>query len=736
MRFRYGPVNHLAVSAAVFLSAWTVSPLLADAGFLAGVLLVVGVSGGVGAVAALARAPRPLTFLLQLAAMVAILWWRAAGVFRGLPDAPSGLWERVRVIVATGTGEVRNGSIPLEVTPSLLWLVLALVALVTVATELLVDGLEQPAWSISALFVPFGIGAIALPLDLGWPALVALAAGYGGILLATTGDAGRAGGGPAGLGHLASRAAVAAPLVAAAVALSLLVAPLVPLGPKLPWLQQDPDAPIQLADPTIALNENLRRPTAQPALRYSTSDGSPLYLRTVALTRLTSSGAQLEPMQLRTGDPRPDAGAHAVEITARVRMQLPSDYLPAPFAPDSFRADGRWAYDPRTLAIVATGRNRTEQTVGLEYEVTSLVPRPGLEDVRRAGAGRDPAGGETLSVPSGLDPAVLDLAATITANAGTAGEKALAIQAFLRSDEFTYSMQAPGTAGMDAISSFLLDDRAGYCIHFAAAMVTLARLEGIPARMAVGFTPGTPDGDGFVVTTHNMHTWPELHLDGLGWVPFEPTKSIATPPGWTDPDQSGNPEPSPTPSASPSPGSTPTTQQPPSPTPEPTTPAAPPPGSRPPTGLPGWWLLAVALLLVALPLLARTAMGRWRLRQGQPPDALAEAAWREVRATFLDARREWDEHSPTLAVATLRTGLPAAPAALLGSVATTVERALYARGDADLRDLPHRVRSLRRALLRTLPPGRRATVLLLPASLLPGHWRRWIRSLLRMGRGN
>ena len=35
------------------------------------------------------------------------------------------------------------------------------------------------------------------------------------------------------------------------------------------------------------------------------------------------------------------------------------------------------------------------------------------------------------------------------------------------------------------------------------------------------------DGDGWVVTTHNMHAWPELYFEDLGWVPFEPSPAVA-----------------------------------------------------------------------------------------------------------------------------------------------------------------------------------------------------------------
>ena len=60
----------------------------------------------------------------------------------------------------------------------------------------------------------------------------------------------------------------------------------------------------------------------------------------------------------------------------------------------------------------------------------------------------------------------------------------------------------------------------------------MARTLGIPSRVAVGFTPGVINDEGwYSVLGKNAHAWPELWFDGIGWVLFEPT-----PAGITDPD--------------------------------------------------------------------------------------------------------------------------------------------------------------------------------------------------------
>ena len=59
-------------------------------------------------------------------------------------------------------------------------------------------------------------------------------------------------------------------------------------------------------------------------------------------------------------------------------------------------------------------------------------------------------------------------------------------------------------------------------------MALMLRLLGIPARVAVGFTSGTRDGDTWVVTDHDAHAWVEVWFAGQGWVPFDPTPGRGT----------------------------------------------------------------------------------------------------------------------------------------------------------------------------------------------------------------
>lgn len=114
----------------------------------------------------------------------------------------------------------------------------------------------------------------------------------------------------------------------------------------------------------------------------------------------------------------------------------------------------------------------------------------------------------------------------IVRDADTDVEKLRAIEAELAS--FTYS-QTPGklpdtvTDSSSFLDYFLLDGREGYCSYFATAFVLLARAEGIPARYVQGYCVPMKANEEVVVTSNMAHSWPEVYLDDIGWIPFEPT---------------------------------------------------------------------------------------------------------------------------------------------------------------------------------------------------------------------
>lgn len=150
-----------------------------------------------------------------------------------------------------------------------------------------------------------------------------------------------------------------------------------------------------------------------------------------------------------------------------------------------------------------------------------------------------------LSLPDEFPQSVIDMTEEIIAGAVTTASSgnstnntvpggrepylvARTLQDWFRA-EFDYSLDIPPGHGSAALERFL-EDRVGYCEQFAAAFVAMARSQGVPSRVAVGFTPGVQRQSGvYVVQGRHAHAWPEVWFDGLGWVPFEPTPGRGLP---------------------------------------------------------------------------------------------------------------------------------------------------------------------------------------------------------------
>src|SRR5207253_743942 len=109
----------------------------------------------------------------------------------------------------------------------------------------------------------------------------------------------------------------------------------------------------------------------------------------------------------------------------------------------------------------------------------------------------------------GVDPRVTELARQVTGNAGTAFDRAMALQDFFTGPgtAFTYNLQTKPGNGDDALVEFLTVGRQGYCEQFSAAMAVMLRTVGVPARVAVGFTAGV-ERDGYrSISTSDAHAW-------------------------------------------------------------------------------------------------------------------------------------------------------------------------------------------------------------------------------------
>ncbi|MFI9120895.1 transglutaminaseTgpA domain-containing protein [Streptomyces bikiniensis] len=328
---------------------------------------------------------------------------------------------------------------------------------------------------------------------------------------------------------------------------------------------------ISTVNPLVSLQDDLRQQDDREVLRYRTnsSDTSGMYLRLVALDRFDglswkSSVRPIEDVPERL--PWPEGLAQGVRVTEVTGNFVASEnyeqkWLPMPFPASRVDVEGRWRYEPAGRMLVGDDKQTTR---GARYQVTSLDVRPTAEQLAAAGAVPEKLRREYTEVPASLPADVKATALKVTGGARNDYERAVRLQDwFARDGGFRYDVDVQSGTGVQAISRFL-KDKEGFCVHFSFSMAAMARTLGIPARVAVGFMPGTPQSDGSVsVGIRDAHAWPELYFEGAGWTRFEPTPARGSTPAYArpatpsgsatgpaQPQQSASAQPSAAPSAS------------------------------------------------------------------------------------------------------------------------------------------------------------------------------------------
>ncbi len=129
-----------------------------------------------------------------------------------------------------------------------------------------------------------------------------------------------------------------------------------------------------------------------------------------------------------------------------------------------------------------------------------------------------------LQLPE-LDPRIPELAKQVTAGATNAYDRARAVERYLHSSRFKYTLTIAGKPGDDPLARFLFDTHSGHCEYFASSMAVMLRTLGIPTRDVNGFLPGEYNdlaGD-YVVRASDAHSWVEVYFPGNGWIVFDPT---------------------------------------------------------------------------------------------------------------------------------------------------------------------------------------------------------------------
>ena len=319
-------------------------------------------------------------------------------------------------------------------------------------------------------------------------------------------------------------------LAVGTVAAALVLGPLLP-GAKsaavLDWRNHDSGGSRVTVSPLVDIRSRL---VSQSNVEvFTVKSGAPAYWR---LTSLDTFDGQIWGSRgsyrdaggnLRLDQPtRADVLAGVQEFSLEA---LDTPWLPAAYRPERYDGPGGVSFDSDSASLLSDADTST----GLTYRVRSELPRLTAAQLGSASAAI-PASvrARYTALPGDFPGNVTALAHSLTDRQPTAYAKSLALQQYFRS-RFTYSTEVPAGHGENAIERFLALRR-GYCEQFAGTFAAMARAVGLPARVAVGFTPGMLEADGlWHVTGRQAHAWPEVFVNGYGWVAFEPTPGRGAP---------------------------------------------------------------------------------------------------------------------------------------------------------------------------------------------------------------
>lgn len=534
-----GPVVPSAAGLAVLTAATSLSGVIDGLRWLLFVAVTVAVIAGTGIALRSVRTPTPLVALGQFAALLCFLTavFTRSGILVVIPG-PGSLADLVAVLRAAMT-QVQNGVAPVTATAAMLCLVCVAMGLVAIVVDTLAVAAAAPAASGLVLLCVYAVPASLADQLLPWWSFAVGAAGFALLLVIDERQRHQLWRGRLGLPAARSAdgsAPAAAGVAAAAVAIALVagaVLTMVGTAGRLPGSgTADSNASIGL-NAFTSLRGQLERNSTIELFRVRGLPDKPPYLRAMTLSKYDpakgfSVDERLDAQPARGRLPLPP-GTDRRQLSAGNTEQVEIEtigfrdtWLPSYGVPLEFSNIGEaWSYDP-TAGIVHA---RERQNPGT-YALTFVLPNPSAAAMRAAPGGREHNArliGERYYEHS-VDPQVEGLARQITRGASTDYDKALAIRNYLADgNRFKYQLRTEGTGQGDPLVDFLFNGRTGYCEQFASSMAAMLRSVGVPSRVAVGFTPGYPNGGYRTITTNDAHAWVEVFFDGLGWIPFDPT---------------------------------------------------------------------------------------------------------------------------------------------------------------------------------------------------------------------
>jgi transglutaminase-like putative cysteine protease len=307
-------------------------------------------------------------------------------------------------------------------------------------------------------------------------------------------------------------------------------------------LLQPYQAPTNFFGDQLSITGNVNLPTGQ-VLSYTVSPSSkPQYLEGLTYDNFdghtwTSTSNTSSPFDANASFPIEGTSSRQ-QITTNVTMIKPPGgtkyYIFAPAQPVSFNV-------PTTLygnGDITAWTQQSPLTPGEKYQAISLISDATVSELKAVRFSQyNPPLLTNLSqsyvqTPADLakNPIIQSTLHQWIQGSTDVYSKVKALESHLSDKtQFTYAVQNPPvSSNVDAVA-WLLQTHQGYCTYYATAMVVMARMMGIPARIVNGFTQGTLQGNTWVVNGTDAHSWVQVYFPGYGWINFDPTPGFSVP---------------------------------------------------------------------------------------------------------------------------------------------------------------------------------------------------------------
>ncbi|MFE2872630.1 transglutaminaseTgpA domain-containing protein [Embleya sp. NPDC059259] len=545
----------LVAGLATALTSSSLLPLVDAGGWIAqglGAILLVAL---VGEGARRIRVPRPIVGLTQLAALVPYLLLVCVPDASGPIPTPSSIDAFVQLL-RVGGQDIREFTTPAPASPGIIAILLLVMGGMAVLVDLIAVTYAQAAPAGLPLLALYSVPAALSRSGLGWAIFLIAALAYVLLLLAEGRERllrwGRPLTPPTPPGYPPPRqyrppARGGGRIGLTALAVAVAVPALIPLSANR-LIDKTDNGPqshrLTTINPVVKLSDELNRADNVELMRYRTNAATPgsIYLRISSLDRF--DGRTWQPSERQLTDvpkdfPKPaglDPAVRTAEVTTRIEANdgYRQGSLPMPYPASQVQVKGSWRFEPEGRLLL--GDNK-QDTRGLGWTVTSLDVEPTPAQLKAAGPPPPSlAPYVSLPLPADMVNRIRQQALKIGGN-GTSYDRARNLEEwFARSNQFRYDTKVPQGNGASALENFL-EQKVGYCEQFSSAMAVMARTLGIPARVAVGFIPGTLQTDlTYKVSSHDAHAWPELYFAGAGWIRFEPTPSRGNSPSYAQQD--------------------------------------------------------------------------------------------------------------------------------------------------------------------------------------------------------